>query len=231
MEEQTQAFFEGFNEVLPQQYLQYFDAKELEVRQPLRAARHCRRGGSVGGREREREEGKREDGGSCWRRLTRLRVLAGDAVRHAGDRPQRLAEEHHLQALHTQQQADRLVLAGRCSAVSDPAWPDDGDQLQTRRIVNEALDAAKHPQPVRGRLAQLLSLFLLPGFSLIGLRHYFLVRRGVTRKSNGQFLNILDYLQNLLAFFVVRCQLYPAPTLSRVVWMSFPPVFSSSCSS
>lgn len=32
VEEQTQAFFEGFNEVLPQQYLQYFDAKELEVR-------------------------------------------------------------------------------------------------------------------------------------------------------------------------------------------------------
>ncbi|XP_058488023.1 itchy E3 ubiquitin protein ligase a [Solea solea] len=31
VEEQTQAFFEGFNEVLPQQYLQYFDAKELEV--------------------------------------------------------------------------------------------------------------------------------------------------------------------------------------------------------
>jgi len=32
VEEQSQAFFEGFNEVLPQQYLQYFDAKELEVR-------------------------------------------------------------------------------------------------------------------------------------------------------------------------------------------------------
>jgi atrophin-1 interacting protein 4 len=31
VEEQSQAFFEGFNEVLPQQYLQYFDAKELEV--------------------------------------------------------------------------------------------------------------------------------------------------------------------------------------------------------
>ncbi|KFO22569.1 E3 ubiquitin-protein ligase Itchy like protein [Fukomys damarensis] len=30
VEEQTQAFFEGFNEILPQQYLQYFDAKELE---------------------------------------------------------------------------------------------------------------------------------------------------------------------------------------------------------
>uniref|UniRef100_A0A673J7S8 E3 ubiquitin-protein ligase n=1 Tax=Sinocyclocheilus rhinocerous TaxID=307959 RepID=A0A673J7S8_9TELE len=29
VEEQTQAFLEGFNEVLPQQYLQYFDAKEL----------------------------------------------------------------------------------------------------------------------------------------------------------------------------------------------------------
>lgn len=35
VEEQTQAFFEGFNEVLPQQYLQYFDAKELEVCIPL----------------------------------------------------------------------------------------------------------------------------------------------------------------------------------------------------
>lgn len=34
VEEQTQAFFEGFNEVLPQQYLQYFDAKELEVLSP-----------------------------------------------------------------------------------------------------------------------------------------------------------------------------------------------------
>lgn len=32
VEEQTQAFFEGFNEILPQQYLQYFDAKELEVK-------------------------------------------------------------------------------------------------------------------------------------------------------------------------------------------------------
>lgn len=31
VEEQTQAFFEGFNEILPQQYVQYFDAKELEV--------------------------------------------------------------------------------------------------------------------------------------------------------------------------------------------------------
>lgn len=35
VEEQTQAFLEGFNEVLPQQYLQYFDAKELEVQNYL----------------------------------------------------------------------------------------------------------------------------------------------------------------------------------------------------
>jgi atrophin-1 interacting protein 4 len=35
VEEQTQAFFEGFNEILPQQYLQYFDAKELEVMNSL----------------------------------------------------------------------------------------------------------------------------------------------------------------------------------------------------
>lgn len=40
VEEQTQAFFEGFNEVLPQQYLQYFDAKELEVFQQT-TSRNC----------------------------------------------------------------------------------------------------------------------------------------------------------------------------------------------
>ncbi|XP_029292523.1 E3 ubiquitin-protein ligase Itchy-like isoform X1 [Cottoperca gobio] len=41
VEEQTQAFFEGFNEVLPQQYLQYFDAKELEVRMNLKLFLLC----------------------------------------------------------------------------------------------------------------------------------------------------------------------------------------------
>lgn len=40
VEEQTQAFFEGFNEVLPQQYLQYFDAKELEVFKKLQTKRY-----------------------------------------------------------------------------------------------------------------------------------------------------------------------------------------------
>lgn len=37
---------------------------------------------------------------------------AVDAVWDAGDRFGRLAEEHHLQALHQEQQADPLVLAG-----------------------------------------------------------------------------------------------------------------------
>lgn len=36
----------------------------------------------------------------------------GDALRDAGDRSGRLAEEHHLQTLRSQQQTDRLVLAG-----------------------------------------------------------------------------------------------------------------------
>lgn len=44
MESQTKAFLDGFNEVVPLQWLQYFDEKELEVRvtaftrRPLRAA-------------------------------------------------------------------------------------------------------------------------------------------------------------------------------------------------
>ena len=41
VEEQSQAFFEGFNEVLPQQYLQYFDAKELEVCRLIRYSGPC----------------------------------------------------------------------------------------------------------------------------------------------------------------------------------------------
>lgn len=41
----------------------------------------------------------------------------GDAVRDAGDRSGRLAEEHHLQTLRSQQQTDRLVLAGQTSVL------------------------------------------------------------------------------------------------------------------
>lgn len=33
VEEQTKAFLDGFNEVVPLQWLQYFDEKELEVRE------------------------------------------------------------------------------------------------------------------------------------------------------------------------------------------------------
>jgi hypothetical protein len=32
VQEQTKAFLDGFNEVVPLQWLQYFDEKELEVR-------------------------------------------------------------------------------------------------------------------------------------------------------------------------------------------------------
>lgn len=39
-------------------------------------------------------------------------LCVGDAVWDAGDRSCRLAEEHHLQTLCSQQQADYVVLAG-----------------------------------------------------------------------------------------------------------------------
>lgn len=35
VEGQTKAFLDGFNEVVPLQWLQYFDEKELEVSTPL----------------------------------------------------------------------------------------------------------------------------------------------------------------------------------------------------
>lgn len=38
VQEQTEAFLGGFNEVVPLQWLQYFDEKELEVRPSPRAA-------------------------------------------------------------------------------------------------------------------------------------------------------------------------------------------------
>lgn len=44
--------------------------------------------------------------------LCLLSFPAADAVWDAGDRFGRLAEEHYLQALHQEQQADPLVLAG-----------------------------------------------------------------------------------------------------------------------
>lgn len=44
-------------------------------------------------------------------------LCLGDALRNAGDRPCRLAEEHHLQALRSDQQANLLVLAGRYCAL------------------------------------------------------------------------------------------------------------------
>lgn len=97
VEEQTQAFFEGFNEVLPQQYLQYFDAKELEVQRKLYLSQFS----------------------ALWISHTKLvSLVTGDAVWYAGNWPGRLAEKHHLQTLCTQQQTDYLVLAGQQTSTS-----------------------------------------------------------------------------------------------------------------
>lgn len=86
VEEQTQAFFEGFNEVLPQQYLQYFDAKELEV--PTKSCNQNRGVTIVGFLL------------SCLHNEDLTDVFhVGNAVWDAGDRPGRLAEKHDLQAL------------------------------------------------------------------------------------------------------------------------------------
>lgn len=47
-----------------------------------------------------------------FKSLSPIWCVAADAVWDAGDRFGRLAEKHHLQTLHQEQQADPLVLAG-----------------------------------------------------------------------------------------------------------------------
>lgn len=42
VEEQTKAFLDGFNEVVPLEWLRYFDEKELEVRRRGRTEGRCR---------------------------------------------------------------------------------------------------------------------------------------------------------------------------------------------
>lgn len=104
VEEQTQAFFEGFNEVLPQQYLQYFDAKELEVlTRPIlyKQNRKVFMFGTVSALKKKKVlilHGK-----VIYTRMFRLHnkdlsdfFPVGDAVWDAGDRPGGLAEEHNL---------------------------------------------------------------------------------------------------------------------------------------
>lgn len=127
VEEQTQAFFEGFNEVLPQQYLQYFDAKELEVNRslswesfdvwfsilPLKLCWFCRYTVTV-----------------AIKILIASFIAVGDAVWDAGDRPGGLAEKCYLQTLCPKQQADSVVLAGLC-------W--------NHQILYFLKDAAFHP--------------------------------------------------------------------------------------
>lgn len=76
---------------------------------------------------------------------------AADAVWDAGDRFGRLAEEHHLQALHKEQQADPLVLAGttlkshsethvllwsECVAVNDGSFFPAGGERDGQREKN-----------------------------------------------------------------------------------------------
>lgn len=53
-------------------------------------------------------------------RLADMSLPTADAVRHAGDRHERLAEERHLPALHQEQQADPVVLAGASWALCHP---------------------------------------------------------------------------------------------------------------
>lgn len=89
MESQTKAFLDGFNEVVPLQWLQYFDEKELEVRVSFPRADRCER-----------------------LSVTAVSLCAGDAVWHAGGGSPGLAEEHGVSSLHAQQQTDHLVLAG-----------------------------------------------------------------------------------------------------------------------
>lgn len=48
VQEQTKAFLDGFNEVVPLQWLQYFDEKELEVRTAVTRCRAPAVGGGVG---------------------------------------------------------------------------------------------------------------------------------------------------------------------------------------
>lgn len=91
VEGQTKAFLDGFNEVVPLQWLQYFDEKELEVSRAPVIFRPVLVFAS--------------SSGLFLCSVCRLPAPAspfgpGDAVRHAGSGPAGLAEEHGVSALH-----------------------------------------------------------------------------------------------------------------------------------
>lgn len=121
VEEQTQAFFEGFNEVLPQQYLHYFDAKELEVLKELFSPTFTETGNvqeSVCPSKQHQFSHENHPNIQFECVVSAVKMFpfcpVGDAVWYAGDRPDGLAKKHNLQALCSKQQADSLVLAGWC---------------------------------------------------------------------------------------------------------------------
>jgi len=91
VERQTKAFLDGFNEVVPLQWLQYFDEKELEVSSTSFSHPSM----------------------PCVLFIyVHVCFNPGNAVWHAGGRPSGLAEKHSVSSLHQEQQADHLVLAG-----------------------------------------------------------------------------------------------------------------------
>lgn len=86
VEGQTKAFLDGFNEVVPLQWLQYFDEKELEV----------------GGQTILRCSNSDQNVSQVTVLLFRC-LVPGDALRHAGGGPAGLAEEHGVSTLHKEQ--------------------------------------------------------------------------------------------------------------------------------
>lgn len=89
VEGQTKAFLDGFNEVVPLQWLQYFDEKELEVGGQT-ILRCCCCSNIVWG--------------PPHLPVLLFRCLVpGDALRHAGGGPAGLAEEHGVSTLHEEQ--------------------------------------------------------------------------------------------------------------------------------
>lgn len=57
---------------------------------------------------------------------------------HAGTGSGRLAEQHHLQTLHSDQQTDRLVLAGRWETVGY-RFSLNGESFKTETVITKLM--------------------------------------------------------------------------------------------
>lgn len=124
VEGQTKAFLDGFNEVVPLQWLQYFDEKELEVKHVMALVflrffvivfkfrfffslsfyfsvpiQIFRCSPAVLGVSVQNED-------------IFFVCFLGDALRDAGGGSSGLAEKHCVSALYQEQQTDHVVLAG-----------------------------------------------------------------------------------------------------------------------